>query len=520
MVACAIGATAASAQARLACGDYASGFLDDNTDVYTLQLTAGSIAFIQGSFITGSVGESLRIRVTGSGVDVETCSNVAVFEARGGPLTVEVSACFAGGRGGYGISTHVVSGTADNCGQPLACGATPDGYGLDEPGSVDSFRFAGLAGGEVELRLTDLGRRRDAYWLRVYDPSGARVASACSERVTVPTSSGRDYTVLVSACGSIATGQYRIERFDRRCPEGPVITSMAFLPQNRSFVPPSTFDQAGRPVYLSGGTGTLIVEGRTGKTRRMIAGSAFESARAPAFQTIVSRPLGNGNPAVCDQGAVPPGGIDATSPFTFRSDAASRDRMNDFGCRVDDGQGLPVGRIDPLNSCVRASFTFVDPTTDIQFCADLGGAERFPPGDTIVAARMSDIDGVFSAPREIVVRVAGTPLPTWTPTWTHAVPTPTPPPTPPPATPTPTHTPRPTRPPVTRPPGPCTCDCDEDGAVRISELTRCVRIGLGSMALAQCPNGDRTGNGQVGIGELVEGVNNALIGCPPAPLRQ
>lgn len=519
VVICTIGATAASAQTRLACGGVASGFLDGtavptSTDVYVLDLAAGSTGFIQGSFTSGAVGDTLRIHVTGRGVDVETCSNVAVFEAQGGPLTVEVSPCFEG-RGNYRISAHVISAGGDNCGRPLPCGATPDGLGLDLPGAVDSHRVAGLAGGEVEIRVTDLQRRADAYLVRVYDPNGTRLASACRERVVVPTASGRDYTVLISACGTLATGQYRIERFDARCPEGPSITAMAFLPQNRNFVLPSEYDAAGRPVYVSNGTGTLIVEGRAGRTRLAVAGSTLSFDRLPPFQAIVSRPLGNGNPAVCDRDAVPPGGIAATVPFTFRGDTASRDRINDLGCRFDDGQGIPVGRRDPLNSCVRASFSFVDPTTDIQFCADLIDAERFPAGDTIVAARMSDIGGTFGAPREIVVRVAGTAAPTATPTWTMIPPTATAPPT---AIPTLTPTPRPTRPPATRPPGPCTCDCDDDRVVRVNELTRCVRIGLGTMLLAQCPAGDRTGNGVVAIGELIEGVNNALIGCPPAPV--
>ena len=515
MLACAGGvATTAPAQSLIACGESVAGSLQGtNTDVYTLDVAAGSVGFVQGSFTSGDVDGLLLIRVTGNGVDETTCTNVAAFEARGGPLTVEVSSCM-GGRGNYRLNAQVVSASGDNCGRMLACGATPDGMRLVELGEVDSFRFPGLAGGVIDLRVTDLRRRPDAYLVRVFDPDGNRIAFACSESVSIPTSSSRVYTVLISACGSISTGEYRIERFDQRCAEGPTITSMAFLPQNRNFILPTTYDEAGRPVYVSNGTGTLIVEGRVGRTRVGAASSAFEFDRLPPFQTIVSQPLGNGDPAVCDQSAVPPGGIAATMPFTFRGDAASRDRINDMGCRFNNGQGQALGRRSPLDSCVRASFAFVDPTTDIQFCADLADAERFAPGDTIVAARMSDLGGTFGAIREIVVRVGGSASPTAIPTATPIPPTATARPA------TPTHTPtrRPTRPPVTRLPGPCTCDCDEDGAVRVNELTRCVRIGLGVMPLDQCPLADRTGNGMVAINELIEAVNNALLGCPPGPI--
>ncbi len=514
MVVFALGvATQVKAQRPLACGESASGSIQTNTDLYTLQLAAGTVGFVQGSFTSGDVGEALRIRVTDAGgILDDTCTNVAEFESRGQPITVAVSSCM-GGRGNYRINVHIVSASDDHCGRQLACGATPDGLRLDQLGDVDSFHFPGLAGGVVDLRVGDQAQRPDPYLVRVYDPNGKRIAFVCGERVSVPTSSSRNYTILVSACGAATTGQYRIERFDQRCPYGPTITSISFLPQNRSFVLPSTYDSVGRPVYISNGIGTIVVEGRVGRSARGVAGSAFEFGRPPPFQTIVSNPLGNGNAEVCDQSSMPPGGIAATAPFTFRGDSASADRMNDLGCRFNNGQGLAVGRRDPLNSCVRASFAFVDPTTDIQFCADLSDTERFPPGNTILAARMSDLDGVFGAPREIVIRVDGSPLPSVTPSPT-LVPTTA---TVPSATPTRTWTPRPTRPPVTRRPGPCVCDCDEDGAVRVNEMTRCVRIALGTTMLSQCPSGDRNGDGMVSISELVVGVTNTLHGCPPAP---
>lgn len=498
----------AVAQTFIPCGGSAAGFVGaTDVDVYTISVPAGATGLVQGSLTSGTAGETLFIRVLGDGVDAASCSNRVYFDSNGGTQTVEVSTC-KGGQGDYRVSHHVVSSGAANCGRLLQCGTTPDGMEIGVPGEVDSFRFPGAPGGDVEIRVDDLNDGGTDYLLQVFDPNGRPGERICGDRIVVDTGSAADYTVLVSSCGALSESEYRVERFDRRCPVGPVVTAMAFLPQSRQYVLPAGYDGAGRPIYESSGSGTLVVEGRVGASLRPVGAAAYAPTELPDFQAIVSRALGNGNPAVCDQGAIPPGGIAATMPLTFRDDAAAVARINDLGCRVNDGTGAPVGRRDALNSCVRASFAFQDPTTNIQFCADFGSAEVFPPGDTILAARMSDLDGVVGAVREIVVRVPGVPVATatFTPTLMPTATRPT-------ATPTPTR--RPTSPPPTRSPGPCACDCNLDRDVGIAELIRCVRIALEEADLSTCEIGDVTGDGKVAIGELISGVNNSLLGCPP-----
>ncbi len=500
----------ASAQAPLECGEPVTGFVrGDDVDVFEIDVAAGTVGFVQSSFLSGPGDETLRIRITGGGLEVETCSNVADFVAPGGVLKVEVSPCFKGDGGNYLLNFYVISSSDEHCGRLLECGATPDGLALGEAGEIDSFRFPGAPGVEVEISIDDLGERDSPYLMRVFDPKGAQVGRVCGEHIAVPTGLSGDYTVLISSCGSLSTGDYRLERFDRRCPRGPVITTMALLPQSGQFFGPDGHDSEGRPVYNSLGVGTLIVEGRMGDLFQRIGDMAFTPGELPDLQAIVSQPLGDGNPAVCDQSVL--GGIAATVPFGFRADSASIARINDLGCRVDDGQGFSLGRTDPFDSCVVPSFSFADPTTEIQFCAPIPNAESFPPGDTIVAARMRAEGGTLGAIREIVVRVPVGPSPTTTPTAT-----------PMPATATPTRTPtrRATTPPVTRPPGPCTSDCDGNGRVRISELTRCVRMALGGLSVVECRRCDRDGDGNVAIGELIEGVRNALDGCPPESIDQ
>ncbi len=59
----------------------------------------------------------------------------------------------------------------------------------------------------------------------------------------------------------------------------------------------------------------------------------------------------------------------------------------------------------------------------------------------------------------------------------------------------------------------CVGDCDESGAVVISELIVGVRINLGESPVDRCPAFDVNDSGTVAVNELVQGVNNALLGC-------
>ena len=59
----------------------------------------------------------------------------------------------------------------------------------------------------------------------------------------------------------------------------------------------------------------------------------------------------------------------------------------------------------------------------------------------------------------------------------------------------------------------CVGDCDGNCDVGISELIRGVNISLGSATLDTCPAFDADGDGMVAINELIRGVGNALGGC-------
>lgn len=173
---------------------------------------------------------------------------------------------------------------------------------------------------------------------------------------------------------------------------------------------PDTVDAAGRPVFVrSQGQGmTLFVEARRGSSR--LEESTYDPIGAlPGVELLVSRPLGDGSPAVCDYDPPLIGGVPAVDPPVFSDRQMVRDAVADLGCRFNDGAGAPLGR-NVNAACTRdagALYSFVDPQTELQYCLPIAKAWAFPVGDTVVAARVRDLAGRVSAVREIVIRVIG-----------------------------------------------------------------------------------------------------------------
>lgn len=497
------------AQQDLSCGQPVSGSLGSGaTHSFRHSSPAGTAVVVQASSLSASL-RLVRLVASGPGVDENTCSGVLEFVSGGGTVNIEVSPCLAGDSGSYTLTLQVVSAGAANCALPLTCGLTPLGTELSVPGEVDSFRFSVSAGTQVRLSFEDEEGLDQAYRLRLFDPVGKGLLDGtnCADDTTVTLANGGVHTALVSSCAGLRTSSYRIERYDSSCPRGPEITFMGLLPQNQQIDVSTLFDAQGRPIYF-GERGLLVIEARPGESGVTVGDQAYTPPAAPDLQLIVDQDLGDGSLAVCDLD--PPGGVPASNPFVFSDTPAAIGRLNDLGCRVDNGMSIPIGHRSELDACPRDSrgqASFVSPDTTVEFCLPIPNTLAFAAGDTIVKARVRDQRQQLSAEREIVVRVA-TRTPTSTPT----------------ATPTPTHTPTrtptqrmatPTRTPFIRTPGPCTGDCDEDGNVTVAELTRAVRIALGQLALPACPLADGNHDGEVKVADLIGAVRNALFDCPP-----
>jgi hypothetical protein len=193
---------------------------------------------------------------------------------------------------------------------------------------------------------------------------------------------------------------------------GPIITYLGVAHANDQPLASTGADDAGRPIYatLLGQGITLVVEARPGPAGRAPGLNAYALEGLPDLQMLVSRPLGNGSALVCDERPPLIGGVPATSPLEFVDDPRVADAVNDLGCRVDDGAGVPQARPQDTLACTTSElsgtgFGFVGYDSTVQYCLQIAKAWAFPVGDTVVAARVRDIAGNLGDTREIVVRV-------------------------------------------------------------------------------------------------------------------
>jgi hypothetical protein len=109
---------------------------------------------------------------------------------------------------------------------------------------------------------------------------------------------------------------------------------------------------------------------------------------------------------------VPPllGGVPRTEPLVFGTDPVATAAINDFGCRVNDGAGEPIGRPSSMLACTSArnsgTYEFVAVDSVIQYCLPIAQAWEFGAGDTVLKVRVRDVAGQVGPTQEIVVRVA------------------------------------------------------------------------------------------------------------------
>ena len=155
----------------------------------------------------------------------------------------------------------------------------------------------------------------------------------------------------------------------------------------------------------------IVIEGKPGPSRRTVGRSAFSyspfnPAVRPDLQVIVSRPLGDGSRAVCDDRLPDLGGVPVSA--SFDETQAISNAMNDFACRFVNGDREPLGRINSEQSCFESEDSvprFANPASRIQFCALLAPGFEFPVGDTTVTVRLRDSAGDTGPPASLIIHV-------------------------------------------------------------------------------------------------------------------
>ncbi|MDX2166023.1 MAG: hypothetical protein SF182_03135 [Deltaproteobacteria bacterium] len=190
---------------------------------------------------------------------------------------------------------------------------------------------------------------------------------------------------------------------------GPQITFLGLATADDLPLRPDAIDEHGRAVFIRphGQGFTLVVEARQGVERGRIGATTYRPDGQPDLQILVSRPLGDGGAAVCENDGIR-GGVPAMPDLSFSSDPAVVAAMNDLGCRAYDRQALP-------RPCTRAPLSDDTPfdfvrnrspiLSEVQYCLPIARAWSFPAGDTIVAVRVLDVRGTPGTIEEMVVRV-------------------------------------------------------------------------------------------------------------------
>ena len=205
---------------------------------------------------------------------------------------------------------------------------------------------------------------------------------------------------------------------------GPLVSFLGLTRSDDTLIPPSGATNDGLPIFTyPTGTGfSIVVEGKPGSSGSPVGPSAYSAddrAAYPDLQIEVSRALGNGSPAVCDNSAPTAGGVPGISPPSFDPTQTNIDIVNDLGCRFVDGNGQPVGRKE-TEACVQFStgeHGFANADSTVQFCGLMTAVLQLPSGDTLVTARLRDADGAVGPIAQMVVHIGSTEdTPTPTPT--------------------------------------------------------------------------------------------------------
>jgi hypothetical protein len=199
-------------------------------------------------------------------------------------------------------------------------------------------------------------------------------------------------------------------------PQGPIITYFGLARADETLIQPSGTTPDGIPIYARpfGNGFRLVIEGAPGPSFEEpgVSSFSFGGFAYADLQVQSTRDLGNGSDEVCDRSGGTAGGVPAIVPPSFAETPEIIATVNDFSCRFVDGSDAFRGRSNSGESCVQnppesGVFNFVDPRTRVQFCALVDLALRFPPGDTLLTARLRDVLGNVGTTRQIVVRVAG-----------------------------------------------------------------------------------------------------------------
>ena len=156
-------------------------------------------------------------------------------------------------------------------------------------------------------------------------------------------------------------------------------------------------EPAGFIIYVEGrpGVGGLPVG------TDLVATRPGDPTRQPDLQIESSNNLGNGSAEVCDNSFPHLGGVPGLSAVDFSPVQSVSDALNDLSCRF-----KVYGETD--FACTQdnsGNFLFGNVSSTVQFCTLVSDTLFFPPGRTVLTARLLDVAGNAGPSVQITVAV-------------------------------------------------------------------------------------------------------------------
>jgi hypothetical protein len=186
---------------------------------------------------------------------------------------------------------------------------------------------------------------------------------------------------------------------------GPVVSYFGVVFSDNMFVTPTPGDIPAYSVNYGSGF-NLVVEAVAGADQRPPGRTTEGSNGPPDMQIQVTRALGDGSPAVCDD--MPPtfGGVPGIDPPVLGDPNSIVDQLNDFGCRFYDGMSRATVGHNCDVSCIRPGnhdFQCESSQNAVQFCALIDTPLRFQQGDTLVTVQVRDSVGNLGPPAQLIL---------------------------------------------------------------------------------------------------------------------
>lgn len=297
--------TASSCAVPLSCGQTLAGSIAAPTesDTFSFAARAGDVV----SVTTTETGPGLNAcwevyTPAGASLGGQCGADTKVLTTAGN-YTIRVYDNGNDDTGLYDINLAVVSESASNCGEPIACGQTLSRT-IGAVAESDTFTFATLLPNEaVRVATGDQGLALNACW-QLYDPTGGVLGSACDLAGDVVLSAPGTHTISVSDEFDNATGDYDVSL---QCLGSPTPALTMTATPLETPTPSATASSTPTPADTDAPTATPIATGATPTSTPSPSPTLTPTPSAAATETATAISTPSASPTAAAQPTPPPG---------------------------------------------------------------------------------------------------------------------------------------------------------------------------------------------------------------------